>query len=119
MVNKGAADTARTAGPASKRRLDFNILCPECSWSAVRPRQIAVPVQIGVYDAFSKRLADTADPMKVADGFKPGVVIGPLVDMKPGKKVEAHIADVAKKGPRSSPAASGTRWAAASSNRPS
>jgi succinate-semialdehyde dehydrogenase/glutarate-semialdehyde dehydrogenase len=51
-------------------------------------------VQDGVYDAFTKRLAETAGAMKVADGFEPGAVIGPLIDMK----VEAHIADAVKKG---------------------
>ena len=30
--------------------------------------------------------------MKVADGFEPGAVIGPLIDMKAVEKVEAHIA---------------------------
>jgi succinate-semialdehyde dehydrogenase/glutarate-semialdehyde dehydrogenase len=53
-------------------------------------------VQDGVYDAFTKRLADTAGAMKVADGFEPGAVIGPLKDMKAVEKVEAHIA--VKKG---------------------
>jgi len=36
--------------------------------------------------------------MKVADGFEPGAVIGPLIDMKAVEKVEAHIADAIKKG---------------------
>jgi hypothetical protein len=36
--------------------------------------------------------------MKVADGFEPGAVIGPLIDMKALEKVEAHIADAVKKG---------------------
>ena len=36
--------------------------------------------------------------MKVADGFEPGAVIGPLIDMKAVEKVEAHIADAVKKG---------------------
>ena len=49
-------------------------------------------VQDGVYDAFTKRLAETAGAMKVADGFEPGAVIGPLIDMKAVEKVEAHIA---------------------------
>ena len=44
--------------------------------------------------------------MKFADGFEPGAVIGPLIDMKAVEKVEAHIADAVKKGPRSSPTAS-------------
>jgi len=51
-------------------------------------------VQDGVYDAFTKRLAETAGAMKVADGFEPGAVI----DMKAVEKVEAHIADAVKKG---------------------
>ncbi len=36
--------------------------------------------------------------MKVADGFEPGAVIGPLIDMKAAEKVEAHIADAVRKG---------------------
>src|SRR6516162_8800448 len=46
----------------------------------------------------TKRLAETAGAMKVADGFEPGAVIGPLIDMKAVEKVEAHIADAVKKG---------------------
>jgi succinate-semialdehyde dehydrogenase/glutarate-semialdehyde dehydrogenase len=55
-------------------------------------------VQDGIYDAFTKRLAETAGAMKVADGFEQGAVIGPLIDMKAVEKVEAHIADAVKKG---------------------
>jgi succinate-semialdehyde dehydrogenase / glutarate-semialdehyde dehydrogenase len=55
-------------------------------------------VQDGVYDAFTQRLAETAGAMKVADGFEPGAVIEPLIDMKAVEKVEAHIADALKKG---------------------
>jgi succinate-semialdehyde dehydrogenase/glutarate-semialdehyde dehydrogenase len=33
-----------------------------------------------VYDAFTKLLAETAGAIKVADGFEPGAVIGPLID---------------------------------------
>jgi succinate-semialdehyde dehydrogenase / glutarate-semialdehyde dehydrogenase len=36
--------------------------------------------------------------MKVADGFEPGAVIGPLIDMKAVEKVETHLADAVKKG---------------------
>ena len=36
--------------------------------------------------------------MKVADGFEPGAVIGPLIDMKAVEKVKAHIVDALKKG---------------------
>ena len=52
----------------------------------------------GVYDTFTRRLAETAGAMKVADGFEPGAVIGPLIDMKAVEKVEAHIVDAVKKG---------------------
>jgi hypothetical protein len=55
-------------------------------------------VQDGVYDAFTKRLAETAGAMKVGDGFEPGAVMGPLIGMKAVEKVEAHIADAVKKG---------------------
>jgi succinate-semialdehyde dehydrogenase / glutarate-semialdehyde dehydrogenase len=55
-------------------------------------------VRDGVYDAFTKRLAETAGAMKVADGFEPGAVIGHLIDMKAVEKLEAHIADAVKKG---------------------
>src|SRR5438309_3901761 len=55
-------------------------------------------VQDIVYGAFTKRLAETAGAMKVADGFEPGAAIGPLIDMKAVKKVEAHIADALKMG---------------------
>jgi succinate-semialdehyde dehydrogenase/glutarate-semialdehyde dehydrogenase len=34
-------------------------------------------VQDGVYDAFTKRLAETAGAMKIVDGLEPGAVIGP------------------------------------------
>ena len=54
-------------------------------------------VQDGVYDAFSRRLAETAGAMKVADGSEPGAVIGPLIDVKAVEKVEARIADAVKK----------------------
>ena len=76
-------------------------------------------VQDGVYDAFTKRLAETAGAMKVANGFEPGAVIGPLIDMKAVEKVEAHIEDARRRrAPRSRSAASAMRSAAASSSRP-
>jgi succinate-semialdehyde dehydrogenase/glutarate-semialdehyde dehydrogenase len=55
-------------------------------------------VQDGVYDQFSKRLAEVVAEMKVGDGAAPGTVIGPLIDMKAIEKVESHIADALKKG---------------------
>ena len=41
----------------------------------------------------TRRLAETAGAMKVADGFEPRAVIGRLIDMKAVEKVEARIAD--------------------------
>jgi succinate-semialdehyde dehydrogenase/glutarate-semialdehyde dehydrogenase len=55
-------------------------------------------VQDGIYNPFTKRVAETAGAMKVADGFEPGAVIGPLIDTKAVEKAEAHIADAVKKG---------------------
>jgi acyl-CoA reductase-like NAD-dependent aldehyde dehydrogenase len=38
--------------------------------------------------------------MRVADGFEPGTVIRPLIDMKAVEKAEEHIADALKKDAR-------------------
>ena len=57
-------------------------------------------MQDRVYDAFTKRLAETAGAMKVADGFAPGAVIGPFIDTEAVGKVEAHIAKAVSKGAR-------------------
>ena len=46
--------------------------------------------QDGIYEAFTKWRAETVGAMKVADGFKPGAVIGPLIDINAVEKVEAH-----------------------------
>ena len=76
-------------------------------------------VQDGVYDAFAKRLAETAGALKVGNGFEPGVVIGPLIDMKAVEKVEEHIADAVQEGRQGGHRRQArTRWAAASSSRP-
>jgi succinate-semialdehyde dehydrogenase/glutarate-semialdehyde dehydrogenase len=42
--------------------------------------------------------ASLAHPTTVADAFEPGVVIGPLIDMRAVEKVEAHIAEAVRKG---------------------
>ena len=53
-------------------------------------------------------LAKTVGAKRVDDGYEPGAVMGPLIDMKAIEKVEAHIADAASnKAPRSSPTPSG------------
>ena len=46
----------------------------------------------------NRQTTETAGAMKVADGFEPGAVIGPLIDMKAVEKVETHISDAPKKG---------------------
>jgi succinate-semialdehyde dehydrogenase / glutarate-semialdehyde dehydrogenase len=45
----------------------------------------------------TKRLAESAGAMKVADRFKPRAVIGPLIDMTAVEKVGAHIANAVRK----------------------
>jgi succinate-semialdehyde dehydrogenase/glutarate-semialdehyde dehydrogenase len=55
-------------------------------------------VQDGVYDAFSKKLAETASKLKVANGLEPGAQQGPLIDANALKKVEEHVADALSKG---------------------
>jgi succinate-semialdehyde dehydrogenase/glutarate-semialdehyde dehydrogenase len=57
-------------------------------------------VQDGVYDAFSKKLADKVNAMKVGNGLEAGVAQGPLIEMKAVEKVEEHIADALAKGAR-------------------
>jgi succinate-semialdehyde dehydrogenase/glutarate-semialdehyde dehydrogenase len=51
------------------------------------------------------------------EGFEPGAVIGPLIDMKAVEKVEAQIANAVNKAPRSSPAASAAHSAPPSLSR--
>ncbi|MFO0439319.1 MAG: NADP-dependent succinate-semialdehyde dehydrogenase, partial [Betaproteobacteria bacterium] len=55
-------------------------------------------VQDGVYEKFSKMLADRVSQMKVGNGLEDGNAQGPLIDMKAVEKVEEHIADALEKG---------------------
>ncbi|RPI42855.1 MAG: NAD-dependent succinate-semialdehyde dehydrogenase, partial [Betaproteobacteria bacterium] len=55
-------------------------------------------VQDGVYEAFSRKLAEKVSQMKVGNGLEPGVVQGPLIDAKAVEKVEEHIADALGQG---------------------
>ena len=57
-------------------------------------------VQDGIYDRFVARLTEAVNGMKVADGFKEGTTIGPLIDAKAVAKVEEHVADALAKGAR-------------------
>src|SRR5690242_10883002 len=57
-------------------------------------------VQDGVYDKFTKKLADKVNAMKVGSGLEDGVAQGPLIDMKAVEKVEEHISDALAHGAR-------------------
>jgi succinate-semialdehyde dehydrogenase/glutarate-semialdehyde dehydrogenase len=54
--------------------------------------------QSGIYDAFVAKLSAAVAALKVGDGTAPGVVQGPLINMKAVEKVEEHLADALEKG---------------------
>jgi succinate-semialdehyde dehydrogenase/glutarate-semialdehyde dehydrogenase len=55
-------------------------------------------VQEGVYDAFTKRVVEETQKMKVADGFDPDSKIGPLINEKGLNKVHDAVKDSVSKG---------------------
>jgi succinate-semialdehyde dehydrogenase/glutarate-semialdehyde dehydrogenase len=55
-------------------------------------------VQSGVYDAFTRKLVDAVQKLRVGDGLKGATDQGPLIDTKALAKVEEHIADAVSKG---------------------
>ena len=55
-------------------------------------------VQRGVLREFTDKLVAKVKAMKVGNGVEPGVVQGPLIDMKAVAKIEEHIADARAKG---------------------
>ncbi|BDH47179.1 NAD-dependent succinate-semialdehyde dehydrogenase [Salmonella enterica subsp. enterica serovar Choleraesuis] len=55
-------------------------------------------IQDGVYEEFSRKLADAVAKLKIGDGTQPGVTVGPLIDDKALLKVEEHIADALEHG---------------------
>ena len=55
-------------------------------------------VQEGIYDAFLERFTTAVGALKVADGFTPGVDVGPLIDEPALEKVERHVADALEHG---------------------
>jgi succinate-semialdehyde dehydrogenase/glutarate-semialdehyde dehydrogenase len=57
-------------------------------------------VQDGVYDDFVRRLAAAVGEFRVGDGFDLTTSIGPLIDAKAVRKVEAHVTDALSKGAR-------------------
>jgi succinate-semialdehyde dehydrogenase/glutarate-semialdehyde dehydrogenase len=57
-------------------------------------------VQDGVYDAFSQKLSEAVQQLKVGNGFESGVTQGPLIDEAAVEKAEDHISDAVSKGAR-------------------
>jgi succinate-semialdehyde dehydrogenase/glutarate-semialdehyde dehydrogenase len=57
-------------------------------------------VQAGIYETFSRRLADRVAGLKVGIGTDDGVQIGPLIDGAAIRKVESHVADARDGGAR-------------------
>jgi succinate-semialdehyde dehydrogenase/glutarate-semialdehyde dehydrogenase len=55
-------------------------------------------VQDGIYDAFLERFTGAVGRLTVADGFTPGVNVGPLIDEPGIEKVERHVADALEGG---------------------
>jgi succinate-semialdehyde dehydrogenase/glutarate-semialdehyde dehydrogenase len=50
-------------------------------------------VQDGIYDDFLAGFSRAVESLVVADGFTPGVNVGPLIDAQGLEKVERHVAD--------------------------
>lgn len=55
-------------------------------------------VQSGVYDAFTEKLKQAVQALKVGNGINPTTDIGPLIEESALKKVDDHIADAVEKG---------------------
>jgi succinate-semialdehyde dehydrogenase / glutarate-semialdehyde dehydrogenase len=55
-------------------------------------------VQSGVYDAFTRKLVEAVEKLRVGDGLKGATDQGPLIDTKALAKVEEHISDALSKG---------------------
>src|SRR5690349_15693452 len=55
-------------------------------------------VQKGIYDDFLTAFAAAVSRLVVADGFTPGVNVGPLIDAPALEKVERHVADAVERG---------------------
>jgi succinate-semialdehyde dehydrogenase/glutarate-semialdehyde dehydrogenase len=57
-------------------------------------------VQDEVYEAFSAKLVEKVNQLKVGNGMEPSVTQGPLIDEAAVEKVEEHIADAKARGAR-------------------
>ena len=55
-------------------------------------------VQSGVYDAFTEKLKQAVQALKVGNGIDSTTDIGPLIEESALKKVDDHIADAVEKG---------------------
>jgi len=55
-------------------------------------------VQEGIYDDFLAAFTEAVTRLVVADGFTPGVNVGPLIDAPGIEKVERHVADALEGG---------------------
>jgi succinate-semialdehyde dehydrogenase/glutarate-semialdehyde dehydrogenase len=55
-------------------------------------------VQSGIYETFSRKLAEAVARLRVGDGLKGMTDQGPLIDHNALQKVEEHIADAVSKG---------------------
>lgn len=55
-------------------------------------------VQEGIYDEFSKKLAEKVEQFHVGYGFDDGVTHGPVIHDRAVSKVEEHVTDAQKKG---------------------
>ncbi|GBU10174.1 succinate-semialdehyde dehydrogenase I [Gammaproteobacteria bacterium] len=55
-------------------------------------------IQEGIYDVFTKKLADAINALKVADGFTEGASQGPLINQDAFDKVVRHVKDAVDKG---------------------
>ena len=57
-----------------------------------------IMAQDGIYDEFTRKLAEGAAKLKVGDGFSEGCQQGPLINPAALSKVESHIQDAVEKG---------------------
>lgn len=55
-------------------------------------------IQDSIYKEFSERLTAAVKKLKVGDGLKKGVQVGPLINQKGLEKVNEHVADALAKG---------------------
>ena len=55
-------------------------------------------VQVPIYDAFTKKLAEAVEQLQVGSGIAPGTSIGPLINKAAIEKVESLVADAREKG---------------------